>query len=243
LEKSKHINNNTRTFKMIALITGAAGGLGKAICGKLHKEAYKIIAIDTKEIAFSDDYHYFKVDIRNRDELDVLAAKITCPDLIVNCAGITRDSVCWKMSPEEWQTVIDVNLTGAVNVFTVFAAKMRKRKSGVIINISSINGSRGKFGQSNYVAAKAGLEGLTRTWAIEMGKYGIRVNAVAPGMVETEMTKTLPEEVRNKANSERLLPYAPTPDDIANAVLFLASEQSRCITGQVLNVESGQLTG
>ncbi|MCP4419322.1 MAG: SDR family oxidoreductase, partial [Chloroflexi bacterium] len=86
-------------------------------------------------------------------------------------------------------------------------------------------------------------EGLTRNWAIEMGKYGIRVNAIAPGMVETEMTKTLPENVQNRAREERLLPYAPTADDIANAVFFLASQQARCITGQVLNVESGQLTG
>ncbi len=228
---------------MIALVTGAAGGLGKAICQKLQQEAYKIIALDTTDTPPSKDYQYFKVDIRSRDELNVVAAKINCPDLIVNCAGITRDNVSWKMSLEEWQTVIDVNLTGAANVFTVFAAKMRERKSGVVINISSINGSRGKFGQSNYVAAKAGLEGLTRNWAIEMGKYGIRVNAIAPGMVETEMTKTLPENVQNRAHEERLLPYAPTADDIANAVFFLASQQARCITGQVLNVESGQLTG
>ncbi len=228
---------------MIALVTGAAGGLGKAICQKLHQEKYKIIALDTLDSSFSTDYQYFKVDIRDREELTVLALKIDCPDLIVNCAGITRDSVSWKMNQEQWQSVIDVNLTGAVNVFSVFAAKMRERRKGVVLNITSINGSRGKFGQSNYVAAKAGLEGLTRTWAIEMGKYGIRVNAIAPGMVETEMTKILPKEVLEKAQAERLLPYAPTPDDIANTVLFLASDQSRCITGQVLNVESGQLTG
>ena len=113
----------------------------------------------------------------------------------------------------------------------------------MILNISSINASRGKFGQSNYTAAKAGLEALTKTWAIELGGFGIRSNAIAPGMVMTEMTKNLPEEVLKRAATERRLPYPADPVDIANAALFLSSEQGRCITGQVLRVDCGQLIG
>lgn len=229
--------------KKLALVTGAAGGLGRAICARLAAEGWSILALDLSAPADTGAYHWLTADIRSRAALAELAAGLDCPDLLVNCAGITRDGVSWKLSEEDWRAVIEVNLTGAANVFSVFAGRMRARGSGVVVNISSINGARGKFGQSNYVAAKAGLEGLTRAWAIEMGRSGVRVNAVAPGMVETELTRRLPAETLERAAAERLLPWAPTPGDIAAAVSFLASEDARCITGQVLNVECGQLTG
>ena len=227
----------------LALVTGAAGGLGRAICARLQSDGWTVLALDMARPRDAEGWRWLEADIRERRALAALAEELDCPDLIVNCAGITRDGVSWKLSEEDWRAVIDVNLTGAANVFSVFAGRMRARGAGVVVNISSINGARGKFGQSNYVAAKAGLEGLTRAWAIEMGRCGVRVNAVAPGMVETELTRRLPTEVLERAAAERLLPWAPAPADVAAAVAFLASDEARCITGQVLNVECGQLTG
>ena len=162
------------------------------------------------------------------------------PTLLVNNAGITRDRSLIKMSDEEWRDVLDVNLTGAFNTIRALAPGMAEAGGGRVVNITSINGLRGKFGQANYSAAKAGMIGLTKTAARELGRKGITVNALAPGMVMTDMAHKLPEEFIRKAKDEGVLGRLSEPDDIANAVLFLLSDAARSITGQVLQVDSGQ---
>ena len=144
------------------------------------------------------------------------------------------------MSDEEWQSVLDVNLSGAFYLIREVSAAMREAGYGRIVNLTSINGLRGKFGQANYTAAKAGLIGLTKTAAREFGPKGITVNAVAPGLVMTDMARSLPEEIRQKALDENLLKQLAEPDDIADAVLFLLSDAARMITGEVIRVDAGQ---
>jgi acetoacetyl-CoA reductase/3-oxoacyl-[acyl-carrier protein] reductase len=144
------------------------------------------------------------------------------------------------MTDDDWLSVLSVNLTGAFNVVRALAPAMREAGYGRIVNITSINGMRGKFGQANYSASKAGLIGLTKTLARELGPKGITVNAVAPGMVLTEMALALPEEILAKAKNECLLPEMAAPEDIANAVLFLLSDAARMITGEVIRVDAGQ---
>lgn len=160
--------------------------------------------------------------------------------VLVNNAGIRADSVSWKMNPTDWQKVIDVNLTGPFLCSREVLPHMRKQNWGRIVFISSINGLRGKFGQSNYAASKAGLIGLAKTLARETGAFGVTVNAVAPGMVMTPMTQTLKSEFIDAAKQESVLGILPEPQDIASAVLFLCSDLARCITGEVLRVDSGQ---
>ena len=160
--------------------------------------------------------------------------------LLVNNAGITRDRSLSKMSNLEWAAVIATNLTGAFNMIRAVAPQMAVRGFGRIVNISSINGLRGKFGQANYAAAKAGLIGLTKTAAREFGRKGVTVNAVAPGMVMTEMVRTLPPEILAKASDEAALRGLAEPRDISDAVLFLLSDGGRAITGEVLRVDAGQ---
>ena len=223
-----------------ALVTGSSGGIGFSICETLAEAGYDVSGFDFTPPRKNDVFKFFQVDISDQQSVQSACQAISAPDLLVNCAGITRDRVCWKMSLKEWQDVIDVNLTGAFLMVRQFAPGFKTRRSGCIINISSINASRGKFGQSNYVASKAALEGLTKTWALELGAYDVRVNAVAPGMVATELTNALPTAVLERAAKERLLERAPQPIDIARAVVFLASDHARCITGQVLKVDSGQ---
>lgn len=224
-----------------ALITGGTGGLGKELCAAYVQAEYEVIAVDRSPFKGEPVCQFLEVNITDMAEVEEKFSTIETPDVIINCAGITRDKVSWKMSSEEWQAVIDVNLTGAFNVGRTLIPGMKSRGSGVIINISSINGSRGKFGQINYAAAKAGIEALTRNWALELGTFSIRSNAIAPGMVMTEMTRSLPRDVLDKAATERRLPYPAEEKDIANVALFLSSEASRCITGQTIRVDCGQL--
>ena len=177
------------------------------------------------------------------DSASVAAAVAQIPDaisLLVNNAGITRDRSMVNMSDEEWQSVLSVNLTGAFHVTRALAPAMRKAGYGRIVNIASINGMRGKFGQANYSASKAGLIGLTKTLARELGPKGITVNAVAPGMVMTDMARGLPEEVVARAKAESVLPELALPADVANLVLFLLSDAARMITGEVIRVDAGQ---
>jgi acetoacetyl-CoA reductase/3-oxoacyl-[acyl-carrier protein] reductase len=160
--------------------------------------------------------------------------------LLVNNAGITRDRSLLNMSDAEWSSVIDVNLTGAFNMMRAVVPGMAAQGFGRVVNITSINGLRGKFGQANYAAAKAGLIGLTKTAAREFGRKGVTVNAVAPGMVMTDMARKLPREVLDRAGAEAVLPALADTHDISDAVLFLLSDAARAITGEVLRVDAGQ---
>jgi len=185
---------------------------------------------------------FHRIDITDPPAVtDAVAGIGAAPVVLVNNAGITRDRTLMKMSAEEWSQVMDVNLTGAFNLIRAVAPGMAGAGGGAIVNITSINGIRGKIGQGNYAASKAGLIGLTRTAARELGRKGITVNAVAPGMVMTEMARNLPPEILQRAIDETALGWLARPEDIAAAVSFLASDAARAITGQVLQVDAGQL--
>ncbi|HJV67334.1 MAG TPA: 3-oxoacyl-ACP reductase FabG [Geomonas sp.] len=225
----------------VALVTGGARGIGLAITRTLIRHGAKVHVFDVAPGEEGDAYQFHQVNIA--DSASVAAAVASLPEpvtLLVNNAGITRDRSVLKMSDEEWGAVLGVNLTGAFNVVRALAPGMREAGYGRIVNITSINGIRGKFGQANYAASKAGLIGLTKTLARELGSKGVTVNAVAPGMVMTEMAQALPEEILAKAKGECLLPELAKPEDIANAVLFLLSDGAGKITGEVIRVDSGQ---
>lgn len=228
--------------KQKALITGGANGIGLAIAQMLHDAGAEVHVFDLCKNEQADSPGiFYKVDIAN--PADVQAAVETLPDdlnLLVNNAGITRDRTIAKMSDEEWQSVININLNGAFYLIRALAPRMRLLQHGRIVNIASINGIRGKFGQGNYAAAKAGLIGLTKTAARELGSRGITVNAVAPGMVMTEMASKLPEGYLQKALDETVLKVLAEPEDIANTVLFLLSDAARMISGEVIKVDGGQ---
>lgn len=238
-----------------ALVTGGSLGIGTAIALKLaefganvainyrkHRDeadevAKKINAMGRKGLVV-------QADIANFEEAEKMVDRVVRElggiDILVNNAGINWDGVIWKMTEEQWDKVIDVNLKGYFNYIRAVAPIFREQKSGKIVNITSINGIRGKFGQANYSASKAGIIGLTKTVARELGKYGINVNAVAPGLIETDMVREAPEEVRQKALEEIVLKRIGQPEEVANVVAFLCSELARHITGEVIQVDGGQ---
>lgn len=227
----------------VAVVTGGASGIGLAITQALMAQGARVHVFDLapEKGAREPQYSFYPVNIG--DSAAVENAVRQLPDavtLLVNNAGITRDRSTIKMSDEEWASVISVNLTGAFNIVRALAPGMLKGGYGRIVNIASINGLRGKFGQANYCASKAGLIGLTKTWAREFGPKGVTVNAIAPGMVMTAMAMGLPAEIREKALAESILPGLAEPQDIANAVLFLLSDAARMITGEVIRVDAGQ---
>jgi 3-oxoacyl-[acyl-carrier protein] reductase len=227
----------------IAVVTGGARGIGLAITRALIVHGVRVHVFDVAPGTGDDaaTYSFHQADIA--DSASVAKAVAALPagvSLLVNNAGITRDRSAVNMSDEEWDSVLSVNLTGAFHVVRALAPGMRKAGYGRIVNITSINGIRGKFGQANYCASKAGLIGLTKALARELGPKGITVNAVAPGMVMTEMALALPPEFVDKAKAEAVLPELATPEDVANTVLFLLSDAARRITGEVIRVDAGQ---
>ena len=225
-----------------AIVTGGARGIGRAISDALANAGAEVHAIDMNTPDDTGNIAFHQADITNISTVTQVVDGIGGPiSILVNNAGITRDRTLMKMSDEEWNTVININLTGSFNMLRAVAPLMAAGKGGAIINITSINGIRGKIGQGNYAASKAGLIGLTKSAARELGRKGITVNAVAPGMVMTEMARTLPQEILDRALAETALNQLAEPADIANAVVFLASSAARFITGQVLQVDSGQL--
>ena len=236
-----------------AIVTGGAAGIGLEIVRALAIAGAKVHAFDIETGNATDlelpaqatEPVFQRVDVTDTASVSAAVAQVVeaegCIDLLVNNAGITRDAPLWKLSDEEWQAVLDVNLSGAFRMLRAVAAPMREARHGRIVQIASINGLRGKFGQANYSASKAGIVTLTRTAARELGGRGITVNAIAPGLIETEMTRSLPQEVLDKSLSETCLRAFGAPSDIASAVLFLLSEEASHITGTVLPVDGGQL--
>jgi 3-oxoacyl-[acyl-carrier protein] reductase len=236
-----------------ALVTGGAAGIGSAIAVALAREGCDVAVLDC-----SDDTDAvlasiqaagrtgiaLRVDVRDHTSaapaLEEVVAKLGRLDIMVCNAGITADSVIWKMTEGQWDNVLDVNLKGYFNYNQAAARVFKQQQSGKIVNIASINGLRGKFGQANYAASKAGVIALSKTLARELGRYHVNVNVVAPGMVMTDMAKSLPREFVQQAIDETVLGRLADPADCANVVTFLCSEAARHITGQVIQVDGGQ---
>jgi NAD(P)-dependent dehydrogenase (short-subunit alcohol dehydrogenase family) len=232
-----------------AWVTGGAAGIGAAIVDLLHQAGARVAVLDRAFASAADaaDSGIWRVplDVADGDAIARTASALVerglAPDILVNNAGITRDGVVWKLRDDDWQDVIDVNLTAAFRMTRAVVPHMRERGGGAIVNTASINGIRGKFGQSNYAASKGGLIAFTKAVAREVGRAGIRVNAVAPGLIETQLTASLPAAVVEQARSEVLLGRLGAPSDIAAAVLFLVSTLASHVTGQVLVVDGGQI--
>ncbi len=242
-----------RLQNRVAIITGAARGIGKAATEVFCKEGATVIIWDLldlgEETASSLRAQGYACEFMKVSTTDVAAIESATKevferfgkiDILINNAGITRDKTLLKMSHDEWQQVIDVNLTGVFNCTKAVAPYMVEKQYGRIICTSSIVGVHGNFGQTNYVAAKAGLIGMVKTWAKELAKHGITSNAVAPGFIRTEMTEAMPEEVQKAMISQIPLKRMGDPKDIAYAYLYLASEEASFVNGQVLGVNGGQ---
>ncbi len=239
----------------VALVTGAAGGIGAAICRALAGEGCDVALLDMAgnpllDAATEDVRHAGRRALQLEADVSDFAtaeARVATTveamggvDILVCAAGIARDAVSWKLAEAEWDRVLAVNLKGCFNYARAVIPALRARGRGRMVMISSINGMRGKLGQANYAASKAGLIGLTKTLARELGRFGVTVNAVAPGMVATPMTLDLPEAAIRSAREESVLGRMADPADVAGVVLFLCSEQARHITGDVIRVDGGQ---
>ncbi len=238
----------------MAIITGAACGIGRTTAETFVREGAAVLLADVNESAgkaLADSITssggkavFEKVDVTDAADVNGMIARAQATfgkvDILVNNAGITADARLVKMDLEQWQSVIDVNLKGVFLCGQAAANVMVEQgHGGVILNASSVVGLYGNFGQSNYVATKAGVVGMTKTWAKELGRAGIRVNAVAPGFIATDMINTIPEKVIQMMIDKTALGRKGRPEDIANAYLFLASEASSFITGTVISVDGG----
>ncbi len=229
----------------VVAVVGGSGGIGAAVMEILSEAGAVTWDLSVEPASEPAPETFIATDISDPASVDAALRTVVgrAGDLdgLVNAAGLTRDRTLLKMSDEEWREVIDVDLTGAFNVQRAAARHMVQNGGGSIVQITSVNGLRGKFGQSNYCAAKAGVIGLVRTGARELGRKSIRVNALAPGMILTEMTEALPEAARERATEETALGRLGDPIDIAGPVAFLLSDLARHVTGHVLIVDGGQL--
>ncbi|MGL4688090.1 MAG: 3-oxoacyl-[acyl-carrier-protein] reductase [Fusobacteriaceae bacterium] len=231
----------------IALVTGSARGIGRAVVERLAEEgATLVISCDMGEATYEQkNIRHEILNVTDREAVASLVAKIEAEfgriDILVNNAGITKDALLVRMKEDQWDDVINVNLKGVFNITQAVAPLMTKNKVGSIITLSSVVGLYGNVGQTNYAATKGGVITMTKTWAKELARKGaqIRANCVAPGFIITPMTADLPEKVIEGMKEKTPLGRMGEPKDIANAVLFLASEESSFITGQVLAVTGG----
>lgn len=230
----------------IAIVTGAAGGIGKKTIERFIDEGAQVIAVDyLSQADMPVEVEYLQLDVSKTEECENVFQSITEKydriDVLVNCAGITRDALTKKMTEEQFDQVIAVNLKGVWNLTRLVGPYMQKQKQGSIINVSSVVAIYGNIGQANYAATKAGVIGMTRTWAKEFAYKGgnVRVNAIAPGYTMTNMLSTVPQELLDKFAGQTMLGRLGQPEEIANSILYLASDLSSYVTGEVLNVNGG----
>jgi 3-oxoacyl-[acyl-carrier protein] reductase len=241
-----------RLHNKIALITGGANGIGLATARRFAKEGAKIIlwdlAAEGNDVVaqLGKEGHeaiFYKVSVADKEEVEKAVMESIAHfgriDILINNAGITRDRTLLKMSKQEWDDVISVNLTGVFNCTQSVVPIMKDQRYGRIVSASSNVAIRGNYGQTNYVATKSAIIGMTKVWAMELGRYGITANCIAPGFIQTAMTAAMPEEVRKQS-----LPHIPlgkwgVPDDIANGYLYLASDEASFVSGICLTIDGG----
>ncbi len=235
-----------RLENKVAIITGAAKGIGGEMAKLFAKEGAKVIAADMAPLTYEcENVEYYPLNVTDGAACKALAdyamEKYGRIDILVNNAGITRDAMTRKMTDEQWDLVIDINLKGVFNLTRYVGPLMEENGGGSIISISSVVGEYGNIGQANYAASKAGVIGMTKTWAKEFARKGVpvRVNAIAPGYVMTDMMKTVPEELLQKFAKLTMLGRLGQPEEIAKAALFLSSDDSSYVTGHVLSVNGG----
>lgn len=240
--------------KRVAVVTGAAQGIGMAIASTFAIQGASLVIADLNLEAAQDAKAKLealgakalavRVDVRDSAQVqhmvETTVSELGSLDVLVNNAGITRDATLRKMTLDDWQLVIDVHVKGTFLGTQAAAAVMRQQKCGAIVNISSISGKVGFVGQTNYSAAKAGIIGLTKAAAKELAPHGVRINAVQPGLIRTAMTEALRQDIWNQKVSEVPMGRAGEPEEVANAVLFLASDLASYITGAVLEVTGGR---
>lgn len=247
----------------VTLITGGAAGIGKATAELFAREGAKVVIADLNEEAgqalaaqLGPDAAFYKVNVADRQEVqawvDNVVARYGRVDVLINNAGITRDALFVKMKDGElvkqmeesaFDLVVAINLKGVFNCAQAVAPYMIKQGGGVILNVSSVVGLYGNLGQTNYVATKAGVIGMTKVWARELGRYGIRVNAVAPGFILTEMVLKMPEKILEDMKAKTPIGRLGKPEDIANAFLWLASDEASFVHGATISVDGGIVIG
>lgn len=234
----------------VAIITGSARGIGKAIAEKFHREGHKVVIADLDQAQcdlvaaeLGEGALGIQCNVTNRASVEALAERVMEAfgrvDILVNNAGITRDATLKKLTDENWDAVIDVNLKSVFLCTQILTPYMTGQQWGRVINISSVVGVAGNFGQTNYSAAKAGIIGMTKTWSKELGKYNVTANAIAPGYMDTEMVKLMPEEVLASMVASVPLKRLGKPEEIAAAAFYLASEDAGYVNGTTLNVNGG----
>jgi len=235
----------------VALVTGGSRGIGLAIAKELALAGARVAvvakhqegAVKAATQLHGTGHEGFRCDVSSKSDVDGLTKTVTehlgVVQILVNNAGIARDNIFIRMTKEQWDEVLDINLTGVFNVTKAFARKMLKTKDASILNISSVVGLTGNAGQANYSASKAGLIGLTKSLAKELASRNVRCNAITPGFIESDMTDVLPESVTNDLSSKIPLGYFGAPSDVAGLARFLSGPYARYITGQVISVDGG----
>jgi len=242
--------------KRVAYVTGGMGGIGTSICQRLHKDGYTVVAgcgpNSPRRVKWLEEQKALGYDFiasegnvgdweSTKNAFDKVKAEVGEVDILVNNAGITRDVVFRKMTHEDWTAVIDTNLTSLFNVTKQVIDGMVERGWGRVINVSSVNGQKGAFGQTNYSAAKAGMHGFTKALALEVAKKGVTVNTISPGYIGTKMVMAIPQEVLDS----KIVPQIPTgrlgkPDEVAGLVAYLTSEEAAFVTGANIAINGGQ---